>query len=86
MSANEIHSRLLKENVSEITAPIIITYNNSLGTSSFPTEWLSSVVVLIYRKSFRYDSLNYRPISLTSVPCKILEKAFVRHIYAYLDE
>ena len=86
MGADGIHSRLLKEIASEITVPLTIMYNNSLRTGSLPTEWLSSVVVPIYKKSFRYDPLNYRPISLTSVPCKVLEKAIVKHIYAYLEE
>ena len=48
-------------------------------------EWLSSIVVPIYKKSSRFDPLNYRPISLTSVFCIVLERLIVQHITQYLD-
>ena len=50
-----------------------------------PREWLDSVVVPIYKKSMRCDPLNYRPISLTSVPCKVLERLIAKHLMQYLD-
>ena len=85
MVADEIHSRLLKESASEIAAPLTIIYNNSIRPDSLPTEGLSSVVVQIYEKSSRYNPLNYRPISLTSVQCKVLEKVIIRHMHTYLE-
>ena len=75
----------MKEIATEMTAPVTIDYNSSLRPGSLPTEWLSSVVVPIYKKSFRYDPLHYRPKSLASVPCKVLKKAIVKHNYAYLE-
>ena len=86
VGADGMHSKLLTEIVSEITAPLKNVYNNSLRTDSLSTEWLSPVVVLVYNKSFRYDPLNCRLLSFTSVSCKVLEKAIVEPIYAYLEE
>ena len=39
----------------------------------------------MYKKSHRFDPLNYRPISLTSVPCKVFERLIVKHITDYVE-
>ena len=39
----------------------------------------------IFKKGSRYNPLNYRPISLTSVPCKCLERIIVNHLNTYLE-
>ena len=39
-----------------------------------PEDWRTAVIVPIYKKKgLRSDPTNYRPVSLTSVPCKIME-------------
>ena len=40
----------------------------------------------VYKKGPKTDLLNYRPISLTSVMCKILEKILVSNIVEHLEE
>jgi len=43
-----------------------------------------AVVVPIFKKGNKHEASNYRPVSLTSVPCKVLESiirdAFVTHL------
>ena len=85
MGYDGIHPRLLKYLSAELSLPLAIIFNSSLCSGVLPDEWLSSLIVPIYKKSHRYDPLNYRPISLTSVPCKVLEKCIVKHITDYLD-
>ena len=50
-----------------------------------PHQWLNSIIVPIFKKSSRYNPLNYRPVSITSVPCKVLERLIVVHLNEYLD-
>ena len=66
---------MLKMLAHELSTPHTIIFNTSLQTGGMPAQLLLSVVVPIHKKSFRYDPFNSRLISLTSVPCKILEKA-----------
>ena len=52
---------------------------------SFLCLWRSSNVVPIFKKGSWCNALNYRPISLTSVPCKCLEHLIVNHLNSYLE-
>ena len=81
-----VHPRFLKLLCDNLSFPLTLIYNSSLQTGIVPVEWLCSVVVPIFKKSSRFDPLNYRPISLTSVPCKVLERIVVLHITRYLNE
>ena len=48
-------------------------YRESLDTGILPEDWTSANVVPIYKKGSKDDPSNYRPVSLTPVPCKVLE-------------
>ena len=48
-------------------------------------EWLSSSVVAIFKKGSRFDPLNYRTVSLTSVVCKVLERIVIAHLNRHLS-
>ena len=38
-----------------------------------PQDWKDALVTPIFKKGSRTDPYNYRPITLTSVCCKVLE-------------
>ncbi|KAK4828514.1 hypothetical protein QYF61_026936 [Mycteria americana] len=46
----------------------------SWESGEIPADWKLASVILIYKKSMREDPGNYRPVSLTSVPGKVMEK------------
>ena len=85
MGSDGVHPRLLKTLSLELSLPLSIIFNSSLSWGSLPCEWLVSFVVPIYKSGGRYNPLNYRPISLTSVPCKVMERLMVRLMMDYLD-
>ena len=86
MGADGIHPRLLLRCSSSLSQPLSLIYNASLNERLLPIEWLSSQITPIFKKGPRTDPLNYRPVAITSVPCKVLEKAIVSHIRPYLED
>ena len=83
--ADGIHPRLLCRCATEFSIPLSMIYNSSLMEGQLPEEWLSSQIAPIFKKGARTDPLNYRPVALTSVPCKVLEKIIVSRLRPYLE-
>ena len=57
-----------------------IFFQASLDQGVIPSDWKSANVVPIYKKGEKNKAENYRPVSLTSMMCKLLE-----HIYCSLQ-
>ena len=80
MGPDEIHLRVLRE-LAEVVAELLsIIYQRSLLTGEVPEDWRLANVTPIYKKGCREDLGNYRPVSLTSVPRKIMEQIVLREI------
>ena len=83
---DNLHPLLLRECAPGLVYPLYLLFRQSVRECRLPTVWKTSIVVPIYKKGSRYDALNYRPISLTSVTCKCLERIIVRQLTAYLED
>jgi hypothetical protein len=77
-------SLLLKELVDQVTRPLTTIYNKSLTTGDVPEDWRRANVTPIYKKGMKSDPANYRPVSLTSVCCKMLESIVRDEIVEHL--
>ena len=86
MGPDSVHPLFLKSCSSELAQPLTIIFNRSLREGVVPGAWKTSTVVPIFKKGTRYDPLNYRPVSLTSVCCKTLERIIAEHLTTYLEE
>lgn len=85
LGPDNIPARILKEMAPTI-APILTTiYQKSLDTGIPPSDWLKAHIVPIYKKSERTTASNYRPVSLTSIPCKILEHIISKSVHNHLE-
>ena len=65
---DNFHPKLIKETANELKKPLTIICKKSVEI------WKKAKVTAIFKKGDRKRAENYRPISLTSVPDKILEK------------
>ena len=68
----------------EIAEPRSIIYNEALKLSKLPYEWKLGHITAIFKKGNKSEPGNYRPISLTSILCKILESIIRDHIMTYM--
>ena len=81
-----ITTRVLR-NLSKEVAPILTTiFQHSLKTGQVPTQWKKANVTAIFKKGEHYVPSNYRPVSLTSITCKIMEHILVRNIMSHLED
>ena len=78
------HPCFFKEAAFELTRPLSILFQKSLDTSSLLSMWKIANVVLVFKKGDRKLPSNYRPISLTSVVCKILKSVMRDKLFEYL--
>ena len=84
MGPDGLHPMLLKSCPS-LSIPIRLIFRRSLSDGVVPVDWKHSVIVPLFKKNSRHVALNYRPISLTSVCGKTLERVISDHLYEYLD-
>ena len=82
--ADGISPRLLKEIVDDISVPLAIAFNLSIQDGIVPREWKNANIIPIFKKGSRCKSENYRPVSLTSVICKLLESLLRDHMVDFL--
>ena len=74
-----IATKILKETVEQICTPLAHVFNMSLQEGIVPLEWKEANIIPLFKKGSRNKSVNYRPVSLTSVICKVLETIIRDH-------
>ena len=78
------HPYILYNVCHSIITPITLIFDQSLKEGSLPVSWREATVVAIHKKGPKTDACIYRPVSLTSVVCKMLESIIKDHIMQHL--
>jgi len=78
MGLDNISPRDLKLCESSVAQGLFEICMKSRADCQFPISWKKSQVAAVFKKGNRLDVNNYRPISLLSIPCKILERVVCR--------
>ena len=68
-----LHPRVLRELSQVIARPLFLIFTDSLLTGMVPADWRKANVAPIFKTGPKYIPGNYRPVSLTSIVCKLLE-------------
>ena len=79
-----ISHKILKETVEQISTPLAHVFKMSLQERIVPFEWKGANIIPLFKKCSRNKSVNYRPVSLTSVICKLLETIIRDHMIDFL--
>ena len=80
------HPHVLKETAASICVPLSVIFNDSLRSGETPSDWRKANVTPIFKKGDRNNPANYRPVSLTSQVCKVMESIVRGKIVDHLNE
>ena len=82
---DNIHPLVLQKTSEASSKPLTLIFNLSLSRGELPDDWRVANVTPIHKKGDRSDPGNYRPVSLTSQVCKVLEAIVRKHLLEHLD-
>ncbi|MGB1915940.1 MAG: RNA-directed DNA polymerase, partial [Paracoccaceae bacterium] len=82
-----VSSRFLKEFANQIAPGLTLVMQASLHQSQIPQDWKHALVAPVFKpgKNDKSKAENYRPISLSSVSCKVMEHIIHSSIISHLD-
>ena len=85
MGPDGVSGRMIKECKDQLLNPIMDLVETSIRTGTVPREWKRADIVPIYKSGCKMEPLNYRPVSLTSILCKVCEEAIKEKWSEYLE-
>jgi len=76
---------MLKKLINHVTKPLTFILNKSLNDGYLPDDWKKANVSPIFKKGAKDVAANYRPISLTSIVCPLMESILKEKITGNLN-
>ena len=77
---DNFHPKVLHELADIIDQPLTIIFNKSFESGILPDIWKTGQITALFKKGDKKLASNYRPVSLTSVLCKTMEKLIRKKI------
>ena len=81
LGPDELHQRVLKELATELGPIFAHLFQQSIDKGEIPKELSLANICPLVKKGDRSLACNYRPVSLTCVPCKLLEHMLNRKFH-----
>jgi len=86
MGPDGMQPRVLRELADVIGEPLSIIFERFWRTGEVPEDWRKASVTPIFKKAKKEDPGNYTPVSLTSIPGKMMEQLILEVIIKQVEE
>ena len=86
MGPDGMHLQVLRELADVIAEPLSIIFERPWRTGEVPEDWKKASVTPIFKDGKKEDPGNYRPVSLTSIPGKVMEQLIPDVIIKQVEE
>ena len=80
-----IPNLVLKTCAVELSAGLSTIFQCSIDTGTLPSDWRDANISPVFKKGDRHLAENYRPVSLTSISCKLLEHILCSRILRHFE-
>ena len=78
---DNFHPTFLKQSSKSLSLPFYLLFNLTLHEGRLPDDFKIAEVRPIYKKGDKSHAGNYRPVSLTSIVCKVFESFIKKTLY-----
>ncbi len=79
-----LHPKVLRTLAPFLVEPRAELFNLSLLTADVPEDWRTATICPQFKKGDRESASNYRPVSLTSLICKVMESVMKEAVMSHL--
>ena len=82
---DDISTSVLKNCAPQLVLPLRLLFTKSMEEGKLPSDWKNARITPIFKKGRKKDASNYRPVSITSQTCKVMERIIRKKLVQHLE-